>query len=77
MDVSQESCSSAYVMTIYLVFHLKLPKAVDGCSYSSLFDYRYAFRPEEYKYDYKKQNIENLHLPEEAKEEAVMLIGGK
>ena len=49
---------------------------VNSCSYFSLFDYRYATSKTEYKYDYDKINIESVREPIDAKEEAVMLIGG-
>ena len=51
-------------------------RTVNACSYFSLFDYRYATTKNEYKYDYDKINIESVREPIDAKEEAIMLIGG-
>ena len=59
-----------------LLIILILVKTGKSCSYVSLFDYRYATRKDEYKYKYDEIKIENTRLPEEAKEEAIMLIGG-
>ena len=60
------------------LFHVVLAifKTVNSCSYFSLFDYRYATTKNEYKYDYDKINIESVREPIDAKEEAIMLIGG-
>ena len=55
---------------------LAIFKTVNSCSYFSLFDYRYATTKNEYKYDYDKINIESVREPIDAKEEAIMLIGG-
>ena len=46
-----------------------------SCSYFSLFDYRYAIKDKQYKYKYT-EDIQKTPFPEEAKEEAIMLIGG-
>ena len=55
---------------------LAIFKTLNACSYFSLFDYRYATTKNEYKYDYEKINIESVREPIDAKEEAIMLIGG-
>ena len=55
---------------------LAIFKTINSCSYFSLFDYRYATTKNEYKYDYAKINIESVREPIDAKEEAIMLIGG-
>ena len=46
------------------------------CSYFSLFDYRYATTKDEYKFNYDTIPLEETRPPDEAKEEAIMLIGG-
>ena len=55
---------------------LAIFKTVNSCSYFSLFDYRYATSKNEYKYDYDKINITSVREAIDAKEEAIMLIGG-
>ena len=49
---------------------------VENCSYFSLFDYRYAITKDEYKFNYDTISLEETRALEEAKEEAIMLIGG-
>ena len=55
---------------------LAILKTANSCSYFSLFDYRYATSKNEYKYDYDKINITSVREAIDAKEEAIMLIGG-
>ena len=62
-------------MKISLIFLVILEKA-SSCSYFSLFDYRYATSKEEYKYNYDQIKVGNTRGPEDAKEEAIVLIGG-
>jgi hypothetical protein len=62
-------------MKIFLILLVVLGKA-SSCSYFSLFDYRYATTKDEYQYNYTAIKVENTRLPEEAKEEAIVLIGG-
>ena len=59
-----------------LFISLLLVKTGDCCSYFSIFDYRYATTEDKYKYNYDEIKIKDTRVPEEAKEEAVMLIGG-
>ena len=62
-------------MKMFLLLLVILGKA-SSCSYFSLFDYRYATTKDEYKYNYGEIKVENTRLPEDAKEEAIVLIGG-
>lgn len=65
-----------FVIMKLLLITLMLVRTVKSCSYVSLFDYRYATKKDEYKYKYDDIKIEDTRLPEDAKEEAIMLIGG-
>ena len=59
-----------------IILVLLLSKNIQSCSYFSLFDYRYAITKDEYKFNYDTIPLRETRSPEEAKEEAIMLIGG-
>lgn len=63
-------------MLTKLILMLAVFDLVENCSYFSLFDYRYAITKDEYKFNYDTISIEETRALEEAKEEAIMLIGG-
>ena len=63
-------------MLEFIVLILFTSKNVLSCSYFTLFDYRYATTKDEYKFNYDTIPLEETRSPEEAKEEAIMLIGG-
>ena len=63
------------VVMDWLVMSLMTLRTINCCSYFSLFDYRYALTKDEYKYNYTVEKL-NTFEPEDAKEEAIMLIGG-
>ena len=60
---------------LFFLMGFMMIKVTSSCSYFALFDYRYAIKDKQYKYKYT-QNIQETRFPEEAKEEAIMLIGG-
>ena len=59
-----------------IVLILFISKSVESCSYFTLFDYRFATTKDEYRFNYDTIPLEETRSPEEAKEEAIMLIGG-
>ena len=63
-------------MLEFIFLILFTSKNVLSCSYFTLFDYRYATTKDEYKFNYDTIPLEETRSPEEAKEEAIMLIGG-
>ena len=63
-------------MLHYLIPITFIIQQLNCCSYFSLFDYRYATTKDEYKFNYDTIPLEQTRPPNEAKEEAIMLIGG-
>ena len=60
----------------FIVLILFISKNVESCSYFTLFNYRFATTKDEYRFNYDTIPLEETRSPEEAKEEAIMLIGG-
>ena len=60
----------------FIVLILFISKSVESCSYFTLFDYRFATTKDEYRFNYDTIPLEETRSPEEAKEEAIMLVGG-